>query len=272
MIRVVVLATVFFAGCSTEKSATDLVNANLMMTGSGQAATVAQLSWPERLYNLLLPKAFAFTPASLEDASGTAMTLSEAWVLIEQIEFETEEVAGVDETDGDEVEFPGPYAVDLLSSSPIALDTQAIVAADYRRIKMKLHKAETAVTGAPLQLVNNSIYFAGTVGANSFTYESDDTTEIEISGPDPVLPADGATLLIQIQLANIFKQIDLSGLPNGAAISNSNRYNGVSLCPDIDASANDVYTCIRNGLRQHADWGEDLDDDHDLDAMDVDVK
>ncbi len=259
-------------GCGETANAPNTVSATLKMTSSSQNATVAKNSWSDKLYNLLFPTAVAFVPPVIVDTNGTNIALTDAWVMIKEVEFEAEETPSLAETDGDEIEFVGPYAVNLLSSAPVALDTQSIVQQSYRRIKMKLHKAEAAVTGAPAQLVNNSVYFAGAVGANAFTFESDDTTEFEIGGPNPVLPADGSAVLVQIQLANVFKLIDMSVLPNGAAISASNRYAGVNLCPSIDPSANDIYTCVRNGLRAQSDWGCDLDDDDDLDASDDSAK
>lgn len=201
------------------------------------------------------------------------MTLDNAWVVVKEVEFEEQETAGAEEVDGLEVSFEGPYVVDLLSNAPATLGSGTIPAMQIRRIKMKLHAAEEAIlpAGAPTQLANNSIYVSGSVGANAFSYESTDTTEFEIGGPNPLLPTDGAEMLVAINLANVFKQIDLSGLPNGAAISESNRYAGSNLCPLIDASANDVYTCIRNGIRAHAEFGEDSDGDDDLDSSDESV-
>lgn len=258
-------------GPQANTSATTRVSSSFKMTGSSSPATVAQnkccspLSW-------LLPSASALTPPSLADSTGLSVTLSSAWVVIRDIEFEQAETRGHDEVDGAEVEFTGPYPVDLLSTTPMVLDTQAIPALPYKRIKMKLHKAEGTLSGIPAQLINNSIYLAGSVAGNSFTYQADDTTEFEIGGATPVLPTDGGELLVAINLANVIKQINLSSLPNGAAITASNRYAGAGLCPSIDSSAADVYTCIRKGLQQHSDFGEDKDGNDDLDATDDHVK
>lgn len=271
MAAVATTAVSIVVGCSSQKDAPQ-VTTSFSMTGSGSAATVAQTTILRKLWDMILPSSYAFVPASMLDSSGATVVLNEAWIMIKEIEFEVDEDAGNDEVDGEGVEFAGPYAVDLLTTAPTALDSQPIPQLPYKRIKMKLHKAESAVTGAPAGLLNNSIYFSGTVGANSFTYESDDTTEFEIGGANAVLPTDGGAILVQIQLANVIKQIDLSGLPNGATVSASSRYAGSNLCPSIDASANDVYTCFRNGLSKHANWGCDQDGDDDLDDNDDSVK
>lgn len=257
-------------GCSKNEDLAQ-VSVPFTMTASNSSATVAKASSFQKILNMLLPSSYAYTPSVLVDSNGTTVSLSEAWVMIKEIEFKAAEVAGSDEVDGAEVEFTGPYAVDLLSTTPSVLDTQQIPQMAFKRIKMQFHKAENAVAGAPAGLLNNSIYLSGTVGANNFTYQADDSTEFEISGPNAVLPSSGDGILVQIQLANIIKQIDLSSLPNGAAITSSSRYAGASLCPSIDASANDIYTCIRKGLEAHADWGCDKDGDDDLDIDDDSV-
>lgn len=263
-------ATSTLVGCA-EQADTTTVSGSFKMTSSPSAATV---SWTEKYnpINWLLPMAKAFMPSVIVDSSGATVTLDNAWVVVKEVEFKSQEVAGVEDSEI-EISFQGPYVVDLLSNAPATLDAGSIPAMEIRRIKMKLHAAEEGIlpAGSPAQLTDNSIYLSGTVGANAFSYESTDTTEFEIGGPNPILPNDGAEMLVAINLANVFKQIDLSGLPNGAAVSESSRYAGSNLCPLIDPSANDVYTCIRNGIRAHAEFGEDSDGDDDLDTEDESV-
>ena len=240
------------------------VSVPFTMTASSSAPTVAKMTPFQKVLEFILPSSYAFMPSSMVDSNGLVITLTDAWVMIDTIEFETEEVADVSEVDEDDVEFAGPYAVDLLSTAAVVLDTQLIPQIPFKRIKMKLHMAESAVSGAPAGLVNNSIFITGSVGANSFTYQSDEETEVEIGGPNAVVPTDGQAIAVEIQLANVFKQIDLSGIPNGAVISASSRYAGPNLCPAIDASATDVFTCVRNGLEKEADCGSDEDGDGNL--------
>ena len=136
---------------------------------------------------------------------------------------------------------------------------------------MKLHKTEgTAPAAAPVGIDGNSIYVNGAVGANNFTVQMDDNTEFEIGGPTAVSASNGGDLLVQINLADVFKQIDLSGVTNNEVISSSSRHSGSNLCASIDASANDIYTCIRKGLEKHADFGEDRNGDDSLESGDDD--
>lgn len=260
------------AGCAADKpAATSSVTTGFKMTSSSSATTVAKTKRPS-LLNALLPKAIALNPPSMADSGGLPITLTSAWMSIEQIEFEQSEVRGSGEVDGSESEFKGPYAVDLLLSSPLSLDIKSIPALPFKRIKMKLHKAESSLAGIPSQLISNSIYLSGTVGGNQFTYQSPDTVEFEIGGSKPVIPKSGIDLLVSINIANVFKQINMASVPNGATISPTNRYPGTSLCPSIDTSANDIYSCVRGALQKHANFGGDKAGNGNLDASDEKVR
>lgn len=260
-------SALLLSACSNPNAAKE-IPASFKMTGSSAAPTVAQ---NKGLIGLLINVANAFVPATLQDSSGLTVNLSEAWVVVKEVEFKTEEVNDVEDSEI-ELEFNGPYVVDLLSSSPLILDTQLIAEKPIRRIKMKLHEAESLPAGAPAGLISNSIYLAGNVNGNSFTFQLDDSTELQINGPSSFTPSAASEVLVEIQLANIIKQINLSGVTNGAVISNANRFSGANLCNAIDTSASDLYTCIRKGLEKHANLGVDKDGDDDLDGADNSVK
>ncbi|MFM6927376.1 MAG: hypothetical protein ACKOX6_02885 [Bdellovibrio sp.] len=260
-------------GCST--SSTDTITSSLGMTASNKAATVAMRP---SLLDLIMPKAHALTPSAIVDSVGTSIALSSAWVVIKEVEFEATETPGADEVDGAEISFRGPYFVDLLSNAPTALDSQVVPAGGFQRIKMKLEKAGGAAVpaSAPAALGSNSIYVAGTLGTGGasrvFVFQFDDGTELNVGGPAAVTPVDGGQVLVEINFSDIFKQIDMSTVANNEVISSSNRHAAANLCPNIDASANDIYTCMRKGLEKHADVGEDSDHSGSLDATENKVK
>ncbi len=259
------------AACAPKgNSSSPLVNSSFKMTGSGSAATVAK-NTPRSIWELVVNQAYAFVPTSLQDSTGLTITLSQAWTVLKEVEFKSEETAGVEDS-SIEVEFQGPYVVDLLSNAPLLLDTQQIAEKGIRRIKMKLHKAETLPATAPAGLANHSIFLAGVVGGNNFTLKLDDSTELTIGGPNSFQPGENSELMVEIQLANIFKQIKMSAVVNNEVISAASRHPGVNLCVSIDPSAGDIYTCFRKGLEKHAKFGQDNDGDDDLDANDSKVK
>lgn len=256
-------------GCAGQNNAQ--VTSSIKMTGTSSAASVVMNKRPS-LWNMLLRTAYALVPASIVDSSGSVVTLSSAWVVIKELEFKSSETVGA-EDDKSEIEFKGPYFVNLLSNVPVVLDTHLITQKDIKRIKMNLESTQSVLpNGAPAGLANNSVYFAGTVGANNFAFQLNDGTEIQIAGPNSFQPAANSQLLVEIQIANIFKQINLSTVTNNEIISQSNRHPGVSLCPSIDPSAADLYSCLRKGLEAHANFGEDKDGDNILDHNDEHVK
>ena len=256
-------------GCAPGNSSTGTVSSGFKMTAGSAPATVA-LNQKPSLFNLLINQAMALVPTSIQDSAGSPVVLSSAWTVIKEIEFKSGEFAGAEDSEI-EIEFKGPYVVDLLSNMPLVLDTQLIPQKNIQRIKMKLHQTAVLPAGAPAGLLNNSIFVAGTIAGRNFTFQLNDSTTIQIAGPNSFRPSENSQLLVQIQLANIFKQINMSTVVNNEVISASNRHSGGSLCPSIDASASDIYTCMRKGLEKHAKFGKDNDGDNVLTPNDSSV-
>lgn len=272
VVALTLAASLVGVGCAKKDSDTSAqVSSSFKMTGSNSAATVAIHKKPN-LWSMLVEVAHALVPSSIVDSTGAAVTLTSAWTVIKEVEFKSEETSGSEDNES-EVEFKGPYFVDLLSAAPVALDTQSVTQKSIKRIKMKLEATQaTLPSGAPAGLANNSIYFAGSVAGKNFTFQLDDGSEIQIAGPNSFQPVEGSEMLVQIQVANIFKQINLTTIVNNEVIDHNNRHVGSSLCPSIDTSANDLYTCFRKGLEAHADFGVDKDGNDSLDNSDDHVK
>lgn len=268
-VRTAVAATATTAllalGCA--KQTTPSVAQSLKMTSSFQARPVAQ-NILDRVLDFILPLAQALVPSALVDSSGRVINLSSAWISIEEIEFETDESGANTDDDDHEIKFHGPYIVDLLASVPFQLDRQMLPQLSYKKIELKLHKTDAALpTGAPSQLIGNSIYLAGTIGSIDFSYTSDDTTDLEIAGPNGVTPDASKDLLVVLRFSDLFKRIDLSAISATTNISSTNRVPASNACPQIDTQASDLYTCIRKGLGSVSEFGED-DGDGDLDDSD----
>lgn len=266
-IATLVLATTLTA-CNSKEDKSSAVSAEFYVTGSGQDA-VAYSPFMKAL-DAVIPKAHALTPPPLEDANGTAVTLNDAWIVLKKIQFKSEET---DENGGeDNVLFHGPFFVDLLSDTPTAFGTAEFSPVGLRRVKMLLHKATNGEkpAGAPASLTGNSIYLAGAINGHDLSFEADDTTDFSISGANAVYPEKGADFLAVIRIADLFKKIDLSGINADTAISASNRVPTVAPCPQIHATASDLYTCFRMGIALEAKFGKD-GGDRDLDSQDETV-
>ncbi len=258
-------------GSNQDQPVVAAAQTSLYLSGSAQPTTVAK-TFPTILLEALLPQASALIPSSLVDSQDHPVVLNLAWMAVKEIEFKSEESGTTGEES--EVEFQGPYFVDLLSVNPSPLDTSQVAIKDIRRIKMKLEPAgeNTVPVDAPAELATNSIVLTGTVGGVNFTYISDDGSEYQVFGGQAIRPEDGVDLLLSIRLADVLRKIDLTAISTTTTISSSNRVSAATACPLIDASAEDLYTCFRKGLEQEADFGKDTDGDHELGSDDEDVE
>ena len=244
-----------------------MVSTPVVFTSSAKAPGVAYNK--PSLMSLLLTKAVAFVPASLQDSNSAAVTLNQAWVAVKTIKFKQAEIAATGEDNS--VKFVGPYFVDLLSAMPSPIDTQSLPAGSYRRIEFILHAGATVPAGVPAQLVGNSIYLNGAVNGFSFSYTSTDGAQIMIAGPKG-LPLDGSSdILISVRLADIFSKINMAAINANVAITQANRVPAANPCPLIDAAAADIYTCIRRGVELKTQMGQDANHSGELDATEKEV-
>lgn len=261
------------AGCQSKTSGTSTGNpfVTFGITGSARAATLAQYESPwNRLLTLISPQAFAFPPTSVVDSSGLSVTITSFWTTVGEIEFKASEFRETDEVDGEGIDFTGPYTVDLLDASPSSIVNGSISLNAVRRIKTKLIRTATLPNTAPGGLSGRSIYISGNVNGSAFTYSTQDETTIEVGGPNLVTIGDDTPLLLQIRTAEIFKRVDLSSISVPVDISESNRVNATTPCPQIDPSASDLYTCFRKGFEAEADFGADHNGDFELDVTNDD--
>lgn len=261
------LGSLFLGGCYNTSGGTSTGNplVAFKMTGSSQPATVA-FNRPNYfspwLYEILRP-AMALPPPTLQDSTGLTINLTEAWIVVKEVEFKASETREAEEVDGSEISFTGPYVISLLAPNPESFG-QARVPAMIRRIKMKLHNADILPSTAPVELSGNSIYWKGVVNGHAFSLSSSTGYEYEIAGPNGVSLTDNTNILMSIRIADLFKKVDLSGITTATDISDSNRVPATSPCPTIDASAADLYTCFTKGLQTESNLGNDDDGDDEL--------
>lgn len=266
LITIYIFSFLYLAGCgSSGGTSTGNPLVTFKMTGSSQAATVAfhrpnfVSPW---LYEILKP-VMALPPPTLQDSTGKVIVLTEAWMVVKEVEFKTSEAREAEEIDGSEISFTGPYVVSLLASNPESFG-QTRISATIKRVKMKLHNADTLPNTAPPELSGKSIFWKGTVNGVAMTFSSTQGYEYELSGPNGVTLADNANVLMSIRIADLFKKINLSGISSAADISDSNRISAASPCPNIDPSAADLYTCLTKGLQTESNLGKDDNGDDEL--------
>lgn len=244
------------AGCSNKGTSTGNPLVTLNITGSSQNASTFAKNY-KRLW-WLLNTAVAFPPPnSMQDSSNLSVSLSELWLNAGEFELKFEETAQSGEVPGAEVEFKGPYIVNLFSNSPMTLATAAVAQTSMRRLKYKTQRVDASNTEAPVAMIGASIYLTGNVNGNAFEFKSEQEIAFETSGPNLVSFAHGDNLLLQLQTADLIRNINLSAVSNGVVISENNRVSFANACPNIDASASDLYTCFIKGLQKMAKVGND---------------
>ncbi len=240
------------------------------MTGSSAPTTVVMNNIKFPLLGGMLTQAIALPPPILKDSTNAAISLNEAWISVKQVEFKSTESASSGEVDGDSVSFETPTAVNLIASTLQSFG-QVRIGTSLRRIKMQLHNVDVLPAGAPVGLTGKSFYWQGTVGARSFTFTSTEGYEYELAGPNGVALSENSNILLSIQIANLFKKINMTNVVDGAVISQSSRVPATNPCPLINASASDIYTCFKDGLKSEANLGNDQSNDGEL-AGDATVK
>lgn len=264
------------SGCQSGDSGTSTGNplVKVTMTASSAAATNIALKRPSFIspwFMEILKPALALPLPAMVDSSGLTVSLSDAWVAVQEVELKTSELTESEEVDGSEVSFPGPFAVNLLASNPDSFGQVRLTKSTIRRIKMKLHKTASLPSDAPGGLSNRSIYWSGTVDGQALVFASSEEQEYESAGPYGVALADNSNVLLSIQIASLVKKIDLSGFKNSppaaGLIDEAHRYaTAGSKCPGIDASASDLYSCFRKGLSTESKLGRDDDGNDELDS------
>lgn len=263
----IILAVLILAGCKLNPKSTTTGNpfVSFIATGSSSVATVAKNIW-DHIFNQLVPRAQAFPPPNMmSDSAGNTVTINTYWYTIGEIEFKLDEVAGSGEVDGDSIEFHGPYSVDLFAATPSVVVGGYIGANQIRRVKTKLVKTIILPSAAPAALANKSLYFSGTINGHNVTYSTQEESKMEVAGPNVVNAVDNSVLLLELLTANLIKRIDFTAISADTDINENNRVPATNPCPNIDASATDLYTCLRKGIETESNFGRDEDGDHQLD-------
>ena len=234
----------------------------ISMTGKSANAT-AQLQ--KNKFSWLMNTSYALPPpTSMLDSVSSTVTISNFWINISRIELKSTEVADPSEIDGSNIEFAGPYTVNILNSSPQSLASSEISTTTLRRIKYRTKKVIDVSAGNPAGMINYSLYVTAVVAGKNFTLRSGEEIEYETAGPNLVTFANNQNLLMEVLTADIFRKINLSNISNNDVIDESNKITATNACPTIDASANDLYTCFTKAIQKQTKVGKDDNGDSEL--------
>ncbi len=255
-------------GCKDRSGSTTTGNpfVSFGMTSSSSVATVAKKLW-QQLWVQMFSSAHALPPpGTMMDSATNTVVINNIWLTVGEVEFKSDEIAGGTEVDGSDIDFVGPYSIDMLEVNPPPLVSGRISVNALRRVKVKLVRTTILPTGAPAGFSNNSIFIAGTVNGFNFSYTTQDETVLEIAGPNLIAAVENSNLLLELRIANLIKRINLSAINANTAINDGNRIPVANACPNIDVSAADLFTCFRKGLQTESTIGRDDDGDDQLDV------
>lgn len=226
---------------------------NIAVTATDQVLPLAYSPF----WNILFPSAWALPVSGVVDANANTVRIDESWISIKDIRIE---LSG--DLSSDDTRLNGPFVVDLLSENASLLaDVNIHGSVDELRWDLEKTSLTDLPSGAPSELVDNSFILVGKINSiTDFTFLSDETTSMRFES-ETFSPA-SSNLVINILLKELFSKIDLTSVTDNEVISSSSEHPTVgSKCPEIDPSANDLYTCFRKGLESEAVLGQDNDDD-----------
>lgn len=154
--------------------------------------------------------------------------------------------------DTDEIQFRGPYQVDLLDGSDALTQTigTAIVPDGlYKELRFKFHKDEALpVTDA---LYDKSIFIEGTIDGTPFVFWHDTSENLDVGRSTGVQVVDGVvnfTVTFDIdQFLNSFNQIDLS-------LATDNNQDGIiEIFPNDEDGNQDIADSLKENIKATAD-------------------
>ncbi|NNE02078.1 MAG: DUF4382 domain-containing protein [Eudoraea sp.] len=154
--------------------------------------------------------------------------------------------------DTDEIQFRGPYQVDLLNGTDALTQTIGnVVVPDglYKELRFKFHKDEEA----PLtdDLFDKSIYIEGTIDGTPFVFWHDTSENLDVGRSTGVQVTDGTanfTVTFDIsQFLNSFNEIDLS-----LAVDN-NQDGLIEIHPNDEDGNQDLSDELKDNIKATAD-------------------
>ncbi len=240
-----------------------------VVTGSSKATTVAK-NLMNQIYGLLFPMAYANPAPVMQDASGRTVLLNKAWIAFVDVEFKSEQLF-VPGEQPENMNFPGPFYVNLLDAAPVPLAVGLIDFKSYRRVQATLYKQGPMPADAPAEMLGYSVYLEGTINGVAFSFRSEETNAFVVAGPNGIQPNGTSSLLLSFYFANLFKKIDLSALTIPTVIDGSNKIPTMNPCPAIKSGASDLYECFREGLQTETNLGVDENGNSELDTNESSV-
>ena len=156
-----------------------------------------------------------------------------------------------------EVEFAGPFEVDLLSTDAKPLVAGLAPDALWNRVKWKTSHGR----GKHDHLTNKSFYIEAAVADTLIKFTSSESVEMEARNLAGISSDAATSFKFEIPLKSILQKVDLSGL--GPVLELSEATPGLtdtSRCPLIKESADSIYECLVEAIKLEVKEDDGSDD------------
>ncbi len=154
--------------------------------------------------------------------------------------------------DTDEIQFRGPYQVDLLDDSDAltqTIGTAFVPDGIYKELRFKFHKDEDLP--AENDLFDKSIYMEGTIDGTPFVFWHDTSENLDVGRDTGVQVTNGTvnfTVTFDIsQFLNSFNQIDLS------TATDNNQDGLIEIYPNDEDGNQDIADQLKENIKTTAD-------------------
>ena len=184
-------------------------------------------------------------------------------------EDDTQALSSLDEQEGAEIEFEGPFVVDLINGTVTpSLDDLVVPSGIIRRIDVKIDDTEEDAVlpdGAPATLLGNSLAASGTVTLNgvdtpfSMAFDFGEEMRFEdLTGLTVSEAVDVNQIILSFDVDAWFSGIDIQSCVDDDELDISN---GVILLDEGSGDCSDIENTIKDNVKDSGVLIEDDDDD-----------
>ncbi len=156
-----------------------------------------------------------------------------------------------------ELEFAGPFEVDLLSTDAKPIVSGLAPDALWNRVKWKTSHGR----GKHEHLTNKSFYIEAAVLDTVIKFTSSESVEMEARNLAGISSDAATSFKFEIPLKSILQKVDLSGMGPVLEVSEASpALTETSRCPLIKDSADSIYECITEAIKLEVKEDDGSDD------------
>lgn len=185
---------------------------------------------------------------SMKSLSATEVIITDFKLSIRDVEFKKDE----SELDSTEVEFRGPFDIDLMSETDAisqTIGTVEVPDGTYKIVRFKLHKSTDRLVTDPLY--DRSIYMKGTIDGVEFEFWHDTSENFDIENLNGIIVS-GNSVDIKVQFIidqflNSLHTIDLS------LATDEDQDTIIEINPDDDDGNGSIADDLKENIKEAAD-------------------